>query len=82
MCIQEAVSYPPKLVSNTCALLAAVVSELSASATGSDSGAASPSRPMLTTPNRLASPSRPILTTPNSLASPSRPMLTTSNRLR
>lgn len=50
---QETMSYPQQLVSNTCSLLAALISELAASATGSDTEITPPSRPLLITPNRF-----------------------------
>ncbi|CAH1777009.1 unnamed protein product [Owenia fusiformis] len=48
----EPVTYPESLVSNTCSLIAAVVSELSAAATGSEGEIDGQTRPLLTTPNR------------------------------
>ena len=53
--LQDAPSYPPRLVSVTCSLLAAVVSELSAAATGSE---ASTSSQLQGTPNRFGITSR------------------------
>ncbi|XP_013400127.1 E3 ubiquitin-protein ligase MYCBP2 [Lingula anatina] len=50
---QERMSYPSSLVSNTCSLLACIISELAATATGSEVDVNPTSRPLLTTPNRF-----------------------------
>ncbi|CAE1311209.1 MYCBP2 [Acanthosepion pharaonis] len=50
---KESPSYPHVLVSNTCALLLCLISELAASATGSELDLTSTSRPLLVTPNRF-----------------------------
>ncbi|XP_064637403.1 E3 ubiquitin-protein ligase MYCBP2-like isoform X3 [Lineus longissimus] len=51
---QEHVIYPSRLVSNTCSLLAAVISELTSSATGHEVDTThSTTRPLYTTPNRF-----------------------------
>ncbi|CAI9731993.1 E3 ubiquitin-protein ligase MYCBP2-like [Octopus vulgaris] len=50
---KEPASYPQILVTNTCALLSCLISELAASATGSELDLASTSRPLLVTPNRF-----------------------------
>uniref|UniRef100_A0ABM0LXG7 Probable E3 ubiquitin-protein ligase MYCBP2 n=1 Tax=Saccoglossus kowalevskii TaxID=10224 RepID=A0ABM0LXG7_SACKO len=51
---KETCTIPPLLVSNACSLLACIVSELAASATGSENDIQSTGRPILTTPTRFA----------------------------
>ncbi|KAL5012682.1 hypothetical protein ScPMuIL_011233 [Solemya velum] len=50
---KESSLYPSVLVTNTCALLSTIVSELAATATGLEMDLTTTSRPMLVTPNRF-----------------------------
>ncbi|XP_074650729.1 E3 ubiquitin-protein ligase MYCBP2-like [Tubulanus polymorphus] len=50
---KERVSYSDELVLNTCTLLTAIISELTAAAAGSEGESPTASRPLFTTPNRF-----------------------------
>ncbi|XP_052792731.1 E3 ubiquitin-protein ligase MYCBP2-like isoform X2 [Mya arenaria] len=51
--LEDTAIYPAVLIANTCSLLATIISELAATATGLETDATSNTRPLLVTPNRF-----------------------------